>query len=66
MSDQYKFEMIRFDESAEINTCHTVRVRAAMCPEIVTAFAEFMQACGFARESVVEAFQQVEDELSVL
>lgn len=66
MSDRYKFEMIRFDDSSQITTCHAVKTRTAICNEVAFSFAEFLQACGFSRETVVSAFQQVEDELSAL
>jgi hypothetical protein len=66
MSDRYKFEMIRFDDSSQITTCHAVKTRTAVCNEVVLSFGDFLQACGFSRETVVSAFQQAEDELSSL
>lgn len=66
MSDRYKFEMIRFDESAQINTCHSIKTRTAVCTEVIFSFSEFLQACGFSRETVIDAFQLVKDELSPL
>lgn len=66
MSDRYKFEMIRFDESAQINTCHSVKTRGISCTDVVGTFADFLQACGFSRESIAKAYQHVENELSQL
>lgn len=66
MSDQYKFEMFRFDESAQINTARSIKTRGVSCVDIVYTFAEFLQACGFSREAVVQAYQQVEDDLSTV
>lgn len=66
MSDRYKFEMIRFDESAQITTCHSVKTRGVSCTDVVSTFADFLQACGFHRESITKAYQHVENELSQL
>lgn len=66
MSDQYKFEMIRFDDSAQINTSHSVKTRLVTCKDVVYTFAEFLWACGFERKTVLAAYKSVEDELSGL
>lgn len=66
MSDRYKFEMIRYDESAQIDTCHVVKARTAVCAEVALSFADFLRSCGFARETVVDAFQRAGDDLSTL
>jgi len=64
MPDRYKFEMIRFDESAQIHTCHTVKTQSAVCTEVVCTFAEFLLASGFTKDTIASAYRQVENELS--
>lgn len=64
MSDNYKFEMLRYDEAAEINTSLSVKTRGVMASEVVSVFAEFLQACGFHSRTVAEAFLAKCDELS--
>lgn len=66
MSDSYKFEMLRFDEAAQITMSNSVRAHTAVCTEVTFSFAKFLRACGFTQESIVDAFQQVENELSAL
>lgn len=66
MSDQYKFEMFRFDESAQINTSLSVKTRGILASEVVSVFGEFLKACGFHHETIAEAFREVGDELSEL
>lgn len=66
MSDHYKFEMLRYDETAEINTALSVKTRGILASEVVSVFAEFLQTCGFHRNTVANAFQELGDELSKL
>lgn len=62
--DQYKFEMLRFDESAQINTALSVKTKGILASEVVAVFADFLQACGFHANTVGDAFQEIGDELS--
>lgn len=64
MSDHYKFEMLRYDETAEINTSLSVKTRGVFADEVVSAFAEFLVACGFHSRTVADAFSAKGDELS--
>lgn len=64
MSDNYKFEMLRYDESAEINTALSVKTRGILASEVVSVFAEFLQTCGFHRATVADAFLTKGNELS--
>jgi len=66
MSDQYKFEMVRFDESAQINTSLSVKTRGILASEVVSVFGEFLTACGFHPQTIAEAFHEIGDELSQL
>lgn len=66
MSDQYKFEMMRFDESAQINTSLSVKTRGILASEVVSVFGEFLTACGFHHQTIAEAFHEIGDELSQL
>lgn len=64
MSDNYKFEMLRYDETAEINTALSVKTRGILASEVVSVFGEFLKACGFHSATVADAFHEIGDELS--
>ena len=63
LSDNYKFEMIRADDSAEITTCHTVKFKGYVAKEVVLALTDFLQACGFHPNTVLDAYEAVIDEM---
>lgn len=64
MSDYYKFEMLRYDETAEINTSLSVKTRGILASEVISVFGEFLKSCGFHATTVAEAFHEIGDELS--
>lgn len=64
MGEHYKFEMIRSDDSAQITTAHSVKVKAVQLTDVVESFTDFLQACGFHRMSVLKVYQAMSDELS--
>lgn len=63
MSDNYKFEMIRADDSAQITTCHSVKFKGYVAREVVLAFTDFLHACGFHPKTVLDAYETVVDEM---
>lgn len=63
MANHYKFEMIRSDDSAQITTAYNVKVSSTQAYDVVTTFTDFLQACGFSRETVLDAYQQLSDEV---
>ena len=64
MADNYKFEMIRADDSAQITTCHSIKFKGYVAKEVVLAFTDFLQACGFHPNTILDAYQMVVDEMS--
>jgi len=64
LSDNYKFEMIRADDSAQITTCHNIKFKGYVAREVVLAFTDFLQACGFHPNTILDAYQMVVDEMS--
>ena len=63
LSDNYKFEMIRADDSAQITTCHSIKFKGYVAREVVHSFTEFLQACGFHPNTVLDAYEMVIDEM---
>lgn len=66
MGDHYKFEMIRSDDAAQITTAYNVKVRAVLASDVVETFTDFLQACGFHRNTILNVYQKMSDELSEL
>ena len=60
--DNYKFELIRADESQQIS--HTIihKFEALLASELVDAFVDFAAGCGFFKESLYGAMQARIDE----
>lgn len=56
--EMYKFELIRADESQQIEHVVTHKFRALLASSVVADFVDFMLGCGFAREAVVAAFAE--------
>ena len=66
MSEQYKFQMIRSDDSAQILTCHTTKVVGVMASDVIESFTDFLQCCGYHRTTILDVYQLLSDELSEL
>lgn len=60
--DNYKFELIRSDESQQINHSITHKFEALLASELVDAFIDFASGCGFFKESLYSAMQSRIDE----
>ena len=66
MTNQYKFQMIRSDESAQILTCHTTKVVGVQASDVIESFTDFLQCCGYHRTTILGVYQRLSDELSQL
>jgi len=66
MGDHYKFEMIRSDDAAQITTAHNVKIRGVIASDIIETFTDFLQACGFHRNTILDVYSRMSDELSEL
>jgi hypothetical protein len=66
MGDQYKFQMIRSDDSAQILTCHTAKVQGVKASDVIESFTDFLQCCGYHRTTIMGVYQRLSDELSEL
>ena len=66
MNDQYKFQMIRSDDSAQILTCHTTKVVGVMASDVIESFTDFLQCCGYHRTTIMDVYQRLSDEVQVL
>jgi hypothetical protein len=66
MGDHYKFEMIRSDEAAQITTAYNVKVTGVLASDVIETFTDFLQACGFHRNTILDVYQRLSDELSEL
>ena len=63
MSDQYKFQMIRSDDSAQILTCHTSKVKGVNASDVIESFTDFLQCCGYHRSTIMDVYQRLSDEV---
>ena len=63
MSDQYKFQMIRSDDSAQILTCHTSKVKGINASDVIESFTDFLQCCGYHRSTIMDVYQRLSDEV---
>jgi hypothetical protein len=66
MANHYKFEMIRSDDAAQIITAYNVKVTGVLASEVIETFTDFLQACGFHRNTILDVYSQMSDELSQL
>ena len=66
MTNQYKFQMIRSDESAQILTCHTTKVVGVQASDVIESFTDFLQCCGYHRTTIMDVYQRLSGELSEL
>jgi len=64
--NEYKFQMIRSDESAQILTCHTTKVVGVMASDVIESFTDFLQCCGYHRTTIMDVYQRLSDEVQVL
>lgn len=60
--DNYKFELIRADESQQITSTIIHKFEALLASELVDAFIDFAAGCGFFKESLYAAMQARIDE----
>jgi hypothetical protein len=63
VSDQYKFQMIRSDDSAQILTCHTSKVKGVNASDVIESFTDFLQCCGYHRSTIMDVYQRLSDEV---
>ena len=66
MGDQYKFQMIRSDDTAQIITCHTAKVVGIKAAEVIDTFTDFLQCCGYHRSAILGVYERLSNELSEL
>lgn len=66
MGDHYKFEMIRSDDAAQITTAYNVKVKGILASDVIETFTDFLQSCGFHRNTVLDVYKTMSDELSQL
>ena len=66
MSEQYKFQMIRSDDSAQILTCYTTQVVGVQASDVIESFTDFLQCCGYHSTTILDVYQRLSDELSEL
>ena len=64
MASNYKFEMIRSDDAAQITTAYNVKVTAILASEVIETFTDFLQSCGFHRSTILDSYKRMSDELS--
>jgi len=60
--DNYKFELIRADESQQITNTIIHKFEALLASELVDAFVDFAAGCGFFKESLYAAMKARIDE----
>jgi len=60
--DNYKFELIRADESQQITNTIIHKFEALLASELVDAFIDFAAGCGFFKESLYAAMKARIDE----
>lgn len=60
--DNYKFELIRADESQQITHTFSNKFVALQALELVDAFIDFTAGCGFHKKSLYDAMQRRIDE----
>jgi hypothetical protein len=66
MGDHYKFEMIRSDDASQITTAYNVKVTGMLASDVIEAFTDFLQSCGFHRNTILDVYRRLSDELSEL
>ena len=66
MANHYKFEMIRSDDAAQITTAYNVKCTGTCAADVIETFTDFMQSCGFYRNTVLDVYKRLSDELSEL
>jgi hypothetical protein len=56
--ENYKFELIRADESQQITYVVTNRFEAITADQLLDGFVDFAAGCGFAREALLNSMQR--------
>ena len=56
--DNYKFELIRADQSQQIVYCISNKFEALTADQLVEAFVDFSSGCGFHKKSLYNAFER--------
>jgi S-methylmethionine-dependent homocysteine/selenocysteine methylase len=60
---KYKFELLRSDAAEQIMTAHSVRVSSSTPEAVVECFTAFLEASGFERARILDAYQRLSDEV---
>lgn len=60
--ENYKFELIRADESQQITFVVTNRFQAVTADQLLGGFVDFAAGCGFAREALLNTMQRCIEE----
>lgn len=64
MGDNYKFEMLRSDDAAQVTMAFNVRVKGVLASEVTATFVNFLMSCGYHSNTVKDALQEMVNELS--
>ena len=56
--ENYKFELIRADESQQITYVVTNRFEAITADQLLDGFVDFAAGCGFASEALLNSMQR--------
>lgn len=62
--DNYKFELIRADESQQITFSVSTKFEAYTAVQLIDAFVDFVSGCGFDKHGVMRAMEaRIDEEL---